>query len=72
MISAIRLRAETRFAEIEKRQQRALNEQEQISRAVDENTARLKALRLAKEARERLEAEAKRAAKLVKRPATAK
>lgn len=50
MISISRTRAENRFAAIEKRQQAVLNEREEAARALSANTARLKALRLAKEA----------------------
>ena len=50
MISISRTRAENRFAAIEKRQKEVLTEQEETARMVSENTARLKALRLAKEA----------------------
>jgi len=50
MISISRTRAESRFAAIEKRQKEVLTEQEETSRRISENTARLKALRLAKEA----------------------
>lgn len=52
MISISRTRAENRFAAIEKSQKKALNEQEEKKLMVSENTARLKALRLAKEADE--------------------
>lgn len=55
MISAARTRAESNFAALEKRQQKVLSEQEEAARAVSENTARLKALRLAKEAQDRAE-----------------
>jgi len=54
MISATRLRAESRFAEIERRQQKALSEQEEEALAIAENTARLKALRLEREANDRV------------------
>ena len=53
MISAVRTQAENRFAALEKRQTRVLSEHEEAERAVDENTARLRALRLAKEAEDR-------------------
>ena len=53
MISAVRSQAENRFAALEKQQTRVLSEQEDAERAVDENTARLRALRLAKEAEDR-------------------
>ncbi len=69
MISASRARAESRFSEIERRQQKALSEQQQAMNAVDANTARLKALRLAKAAADEREAEElkqSRAAKLAK------
>ncbi len=55
MISASRSHAENRFAAMEKRQHKALSEQEVAERAINENTARLKALRLAKEAKDRAE-----------------
>lgn len=51
MISISKTRAETRFDAIEKRQQVVLSEQEETARAVSANTARLKALRLAREAK---------------------
>lgn len=50
MISISRTRAENRFAAIEKSQQKALDEQQEKAQKISENTARLKALRLAKEA----------------------
>ena len=53
MISALRTRAENRFAALEKRQLKVLSEQEEAERSINENTARLKALRLAKEAEDR-------------------
>ena len=53
MISATRMHAETRFAALEKRQLKVLSEQEEAERAINENTARLRALRLAKEAEDR-------------------
>lgn len=59
MISAARTRAEKRFASMEKRQKRALSEQEEIAQAVAAKTARLKALRLAKEINDRAEKLAK-------------
>lgn len=59
MISAVRTQAENRFAALEKRQTRVLSEQEEAERAVDENTARLRALRLAKEAEDRAKKPAK-------------
>ncbi len=55
MISASRARAENRFAALEKRQLKVLSEQEEAERAISENTARLRALRLAKEAEDRAE-----------------
>lgn len=51
MISISRTRAENRFAAIEKSQQKALNEQEEKALKISENTLRLKALRLAAEAK---------------------
>ena len=59
MISAARTRAENRFVAFERRQLKVLNEQEEAERAVDENTVRLSALRLATAA----EARAKKPAK---------
>ncbi len=53
MISASRIHAENRFAAIERLQLKALSEQEEAERAVNENTARLRTLRLAKEAEDR-------------------
>lgn len=50
MISISRTHAENRFSAIEKRQQKALSEQEEKTLKIAENTARLKTLRLAKEA----------------------
>ncbi|HUV33241.1 MAG TPA: hypothetical protein VMW31_06685 [Devosiaceae bacterium] len=58
MISATRSRAESRFAAVEKRQQKVLGEHEEAARAVRERTARLRAERLAREAGERAEATA--------------
>lgn len=63
MISAARTRAENHFTAIEKRQKKALSEQEAAAVAVSENTARLKALRLAKEAEDLAEKPVKPAAK---------
>ena len=59
MISASRSHAENRFAALEKRQLKVLSQQEEAERAVDENTARLRALRLAKEAKDRAKKPAK-------------
>ena len=53
MISAKRSQADNRFAALEKRQLKVLSEREEAERVVDENTARLRALRLAKEAEDR-------------------
>lgn len=50
MISAARSRAEQRFEQIQKRQQKALSEQEQIAEDRRRNSERLKKLRLANEA----------------------
>lgn len=52
MISISRARAEDCFAAIEKRQPAGLNAHEEAARAISENTTRLRALRLAKEAAE--------------------
>jgi len=60
MISISRTRAEGRFAAIEKRQQAGLSAQEETARAISEKTARLKALRLAKEATDLANKPAKR------------
>lgn len=62
MISASRRHAENRFAMIEKRQQKALSDEDQKRQETDENTARLKALRLAKEEADKVAVEAKRTA----------
>ena len=60
MTSAARSRAEQDFAAIEKRKKKkALSPQEEAARVIDENTARLRALRLTKEAKERAETLAK-------------
>ena len=59
MISASRNHAENRFAALEKRQLKVLSEQEEAEREINENMARLKALRLAKEAEDRAEKPAK-------------
>jgi hypothetical protein len=58
MISATRSRAESRFAAVEKRQQKVLSEQEDAARAVRDRTARLRAERLAREAGDIAEATA--------------
>lgn len=50
MISISRKRAENRFAAIEESQKKALSEQEELALKVSEKTARLKTLRLVKEA----------------------
>ncbi len=50
MISISRTNAENRFAAIEKAQQKALGEQEEIALKIRKNTTHLKSLRLAKEA----------------------
>lgn len=49
MINATRARAEARFAQIERRQQTALSEQEEAAKARRDNSERLKALRLARD-----------------------
>ncbi len=51
-INASRARAETRFAALEKKQQRALSAEEEAANATREKTARLRSLRLAREADE--------------------
>ncbi len=50
MITAARSRAEQRFENIQKRQQKALDEQQKIAEERRAKSARLKELRLAKEA----------------------
>lgn len=50
MITAARSRAEQRFEQIQKRQKKALNEQQQIADERRAKSARLKEMRLAKEA----------------------
>lgn len=50
MITAARSRAEQRFEQIQKRQQKALSEQNQIAEDRRAKSARLKEMRLAKEA----------------------
>ena len=50
MITAARSRAEQRFEQIQKRQQKALSEQNQIAEERRAKSARLKQMRLAKEA----------------------
>ena len=55
MISAQKINAEDRETALQKRRSKALSEQEEAERAVNENTARLRALRLAKEAEEQAE-----------------
>jgi hypothetical protein len=50
MRKATRTKAETRFAAIEKRQRSILNERNEAAADVRKNTAKLKALRLRKEA----------------------
>lgn len=61
MVSIERSIAEKKFASLEKRN-KALSELEEAARLVDENTARLKALRLAKEEKDRLMADVSKAA----------
>lgn len=63
MVSALRARAEARFSEIERRQRKALSEEQAERAAVDANTVRLKALRLAREDETRRNAEAAKQAK---------
>lgn len=55
MISASRTHAERHFTATEKRQKKALSGQEEAARVVNEKTNRLKALRLAKEAKDQAE-----------------
>ncbi len=52
MVETPRSKAEQRFASLEKRVQTAMAEQEQLAEARRKNTARLRELRLAKEADE--------------------
>jgi hypothetical protein len=79
MVPASRAHAESRFSAIEKRQQKALGEIEQRTLDIDANTARLKALRLAKaqadiDAVEAKKAEgaSKLAARVARRPPVAR
>jgi colicin import membrane protein len=67
MISAKRRHAETRFAAIEKRQQRVLSEHEEAADAVRNKTAKLKAMRLAREAEEAAERAANPTSKKTKK-----
>lgn len=53
MANASQIRAESQFAIVGKAKKRNLSEQELADQAVTENTARLKALRLAKESADR-------------------
>ncbi|WP_415155230.1 hypothetical protein [Maritalea sp.] len=53
MISILRTRAEERFAAIERTKKVTLSERQEKEMKTSENTARLKALRLAKETQER-------------------
>lgn len=59
-VPASRAHAESRFSAIERRQQKALGEQEQRTLDIDANTLRLKALRLAKELADRTAIETKK------------
>jgi hypothetical protein len=60
MISISRTRSENRNATIKRRQQQVLSEQAEAARELSENTARLKALRLAREAKSASETPAKK------------
>lgn len=62
MANTSRSRAEFQFATIEKARERRLSEQELADKAVAENTARLKALRLAKESSDRAQLKDKKPA----------
>jgi hypothetical protein len=53
VISILRTRAEERFAAIERTKKVTLSERQEKEMKTSENTARLKALRLAKETQER-------------------
>ena len=55
MISASRTHAESVFTASKKHQKKALSAQEEAARAINEKTTRLKALRLAKQAKDRVE-----------------
>lgn len=57
MISILRTRAEERFAALERTKKVALSEKQEEEKKTSENTARLKALRLAKEELDRTEAQ---------------
>jgi len=60
IVSTSRTRAEDRLAAISKIQKETLNERETRAAAISKNTARLKALRLAKEAEDLAEKPAKK------------
>lgn len=68
MISISRTRAENHFAAIEKRQQAALSVHEEAALAARQKTARLKALRLARDSGELADISAKKSGAKV--PAT--
>jgi hypothetical protein len=63
MISISRQRSEDRFAAIERYKQKALSEKREETQRIAEKTARLKALRLAREAEERAAPAPKKAAR---------
>jgi len=63
MISILRTRAEERFAALERTKKVALSERQEEEKKTSENTARLKALRLAKEEQDRAEADKPKAAR---------
>lgn len=60
MASQLRTKAEERFAAIEKARQTILSEHEEAAQKIAENTARLRALRLAKEAKDLAESPEKK------------
>lgn len=59
MISIARTRAQEHFAAIEKRQQAALSEQEEAAFKISEKTARLRALRLARDTKKPMDSHTK-------------
>lgn len=65
-------KAEEKFAAIQKKDQQALSDREQARQKEAEHVAKLRGLRLAKEAADREAAEAAAAAEPVKKPARKK
>jgi hypothetical protein len=80
MLTTTRSKAEERFAKVRHQETQALKEREKADKAINDKTARLRALRLAKEAADKEAAEAaaaevkktpRKRAKTVKKPAKA-